>query len=186
MRSMRFVFLLSLSLVSCSVGYVGQNCSAQQNDISTEGSGRECKPPIYFKGTKQPGEACSSTSECAPTCCGCANGNGVAWAAACENNVCLDKDAACCRYNANSDICRRGPSSASFHTCNSASDCDSGMACIVRYQVTSRSSLDGAVCELNQRICTKRCTQNSDCTAYDGACSAADACDGANNLCHNK
>lgn len=184
---MRFGFVLAITLCSfsCSVGYVGQSCPAQLNDISTEGSGRECKTPGYFKGTKKAGDSCTSSTDCEPVCCGCSNGNGVAWAAACEKGKCVDKDEACCRYDANSDICRRGPSSGSFHTCNSKSDCDPGMDCIVRYQVTSRSALE-TVCELNQRICTKRCSTDGECAAFDGACTGTDTCDGAKNLCHNK
>lgn len=173
---------------SCGGGYVGQNCPAQNFDISTEGSGRGCGKPSYFTGSKRPGESCSSTSECAPICCGCANGNGSALAAACEKGKCVGEDEACCRYDKNSDICRRGASSLSFHTCETDTDCESGLSCIKRWQVTSRDSQIGAFCDdpYQQRICTKRCTSDNDCSAYNGACTGADQCDGPKNLCHNK
>ena len=189
LRGVRSFFVLAAlaSSLSCSKGYVGQNCPANVQDVSTEGSGRGCGTPSYFLGSGRPGDTCTSASDCAPVCCGCANGNGAALAAACIKNKCGTEDELCCGYDKWSDICRRGPSSQSFHTCDNDSECESGLSCIKRYQVTS-SSGGQSFCEdpFNQRICTRRCSGDSECTAYNGACSASDSCGGSKNLCHNK
>jgi hypothetical protein len=185
---MRLVLVLFLS--GCTTGYVGQNCPAQALDVSTEGSGTSCKPPTYFKGTLAPGEACTTSSQCAPLCCGCANGNGVALAQpSCISGKCGSNDETCCGYNQFSDICRRGPSSAFFKACEKDGDCASGLTCIRRYQVTLRDGQIGAVCEdgfQQQKICTKKCSADSECTAFNGACTGTDSCDGPKNLCFNK
>ncbi|MFT3708260.1 MAG: hypothetical protein QM817_11455 [Archangium sp.] len=187
---LRATCIVGLLLVTgCSNAYVGMCPGPTLDQVSTEGSGDVCSARAsYFKGTVPPGGSCTNFDDCAPTCCGCASGRGEALAApGCKNGRCPTLDEVCCAFN-NSDICRRGPSSKFFKTCSQNSDCAPGMECLKRYQVTSRDSQIGAVCEgaYQQNICTKRCSTDSECTAFDGACTGADRCDGPKNLCHNR
>lgn len=182
--------LLLLILAGCSSpAYVGQSCPSNVNDVSTEGDGRGCKAPVYFKGTVQPGGACANFDDCAPICCGCANGSGSALARPhCNKGTCATQDEICCAFDKWSDICRRGPSSTYIKACDKDADCASGLTCIRRYQVTSRDSQIGAVCEggYQQKICTKPCTTDSQCSAFDAACTGSASCDGPKNLCYEK
>jgi hypothetical protein len=184
---MRTAFLLALA--ACHHGYVAQQCPPQADDVSSEGSGRACAAaPTYFKGTGAAGSPCSSSDDCQAVCCGCKNGNGEAYAAACFSGKCATADQLCCGFDQHSAICQRGPDSPYFTQCNADTDCAPGMACIKRYQVTSMDSQIGTVCEdpFQQKVCTKRCTTDADCTAFAGACTGQDACGGAKNLCYQK
>jgi hypothetical protein len=159
------------------------------NDVSTEGSGNGCKAPYYFKGAVLPGGACATSADCAPVCCGCANGNGSALAQpSCSNGTCGTQDETCCGFDKWSAICRRGPSSAFFKSCTQDSDCASGLSCILRYQVTSTSSQLGAVCEdgFQQKVCTRPCSADSECTPFEGACTGSASCGGPKNLCYQR
>ncbi len=181
--------LLVLVLTGCTSAYVGQNCPANVNDVSTSGSGTSCSASATFKGTVKAGGACTSSSDCEPICCGCANGKGIAMAVpSCSRGTCGTMDETCCGFDKWSDICRRGPSSKFFKSCDKDSDCDSGLTCIKRFQVTSSSRVTGAVCEepYQQKICTKSCSSDSQCTAFEGACTGSSSCNGPKNLCHDK
>jgi hypothetical protein len=51
-----------------------------------------------LKGTKQPGDACQSNSECAPTCCACATGSNSAEVAWCNSGLCASPNDTCCVF----------------------------------------------------------------------------------------
>lgn len=188
MSTLKVALVACISLFACNKGYVGQSCPAQSNDISTEGNGNGCAAPTYFRGTVPAGGACEDSRDCAPICCACASSGGAALAARCTAGTCDTPDQVCCSFNTWSAICKRGPSSPYFKSCDSDGDCATGLSCIRRYQLTMTSSATGPVCDdpYQQKICTKRCTANSECEAYSGACTGQDACNGAKNLCYDK
>jgi hypothetical protein len=49
-------------------------------------------------GTKQNGEACQQSSECAATCCACPSGGRSAQVAWCSGGTCIVSAEACCEW----------------------------------------------------------------------------------------
>ena len=59
--------------------------------------------PADTQATKMPGEACTSASECAPTCCACPGNTRSAQVQACDatTKTCASHGALCCAFATN-------------------------------------------------------------------------------------
>ena len=55
--------------------------AVQQNGMCAD-------PPLFTPGTKQDGETCGDTGECAPACCPCPTG-GSYWSYSCQKGLCI-------------------------------------------------------------------------------------------------
>ncbi len=189
--------LAAAALAGCSNAYTGQcqGIDTSQIFVSTAGSGDSCPSASsaaavssVFGGKGAPGSACQGAGDCAPVCCACGGSPGVALAVDCLNGRCPTNDELCCGFSAHSSICTKGIQSKSFHTCNSASDCESGLDCIMHYEVTCCGCGAPGVCtcDVSAKICTKPCTADADCSTWNGACTGSSACSGTKDLCYLK
>ncbi|HTQ42960.1 MAG TPA: hypothetical protein VMI75_09425 [Polyangiaceae bacterium] len=78
---------------TCPAGFdagdsMGGSASASEND--------QCGN--LFTGTKQDGEACQQSSECAPTCCACPSGGHSAQVVLCNAGKCVVGAGVCCAW----------------------------------------------------------------------------------------
>lgn len=62
-----------------------------------------------LNGTKQNGDACQQSSDCAPTCCACPSGGRSAQVAWCNGGKCVTGANVCCAWLANSSFNDAGP-----------------------------------------------------------------------------
>ena len=66
--------------------------------LYTEAVAGECPAhPVTLTGKAMEGDACSVSTDCAPTCCSCP-AQGSTDVAVCSNGSCLDGATACCLY----------------------------------------------------------------------------------------
>lgn len=125
--SFRVGTLASLMVVlapACSNGNSssgGQACPAGF-DAGTSTGGTEAASESgacgnLLQGTKQNGEACQSSSECAATCCACPSGGRSAQVAWCNTatGTCVTGAGACCAWLANNSFEDGGPYVCSQH-----------------------------------------------------------------------
>jgi hypothetical protein len=80
------------------------DAAAPFGGLASESDNHACTTNLLFlKGTKPPGAACQTSSDCAPTCCGCPSPGNSATSAFCYQNTCATVEATCCAYA--SDMC---------------------------------------------------------------------------------
>ena len=85
-------------------GPVGAHCSGTFSPgpgsnwgQATESANDTCGAPLMsLIGTKSPGNSCKEAADCKPTCCACATGTKITWAALCLNGVCASSNDTCC------------------------------------------------------------------------------------------
>jgi len=106
MRAWAGPIVLTAILVACSSSDTNDDVAPACNGISSEGlaieqtqSGQCPTNPMTLTGTAGDGDACSQSTDCAPTKCTCAGSNDCAWVAQCSGGSCLQGSMACCLYS---------------------------------------------------------------------------------------
>ena len=81
----------------------------------TEAASENGQCGSLLDGTKQNGEACQQSSDCAPTCCACPSGGRSAQVALCSAGKCVVGADVCCAWIGNSSFSDAGPYACSSH-----------------------------------------------------------------------
>lgn len=94
------IFTTAVGIVACG----GSDSSSSSSDSSQgeQQNGACPASPSVLTGTKSVGEACSSYSDCAPSCCACAGSAKKYAAARCQNGKCV---ATACSAVSSSSFC---------------------------------------------------------------------------------
>lgn len=89
---------------TCPAGFDGGGSLGGTEAVSQSG---QCGN--LLQGTKQDGEDCQQSSECAPTCCACPSGGRAAQVVLCSAGKCVVGPDVCCVWIANASFQDGGP-----------------------------------------------------------------------------